>query len=134
MPVYEYECKQCGQRHEVMQKMSDTPVASCPECQGEVYRLISPSGLSFKGEGWYITDYARKDGKKASDVTEQKKSDATPTSEKKETTPSTPAGDGPPAASSSSQPPSTSKKDTPSGPSATASSSQGTVPPSPKKE
>ncbi len=74
MPVYEYECKGCSGRHEVMQKMSDTPVTVCPTCCGEVYRIISPSGLSFKGQGWYITDYARK-GKE--DKTEKKES-ATP--------------------------------------------------------
>jgi len=60
MPIYEYECKQCGQRHEIMQKMSDPPITTCVACNGEVYRMISPAGLSFKGEGWYITDYARK--------------------------------------------------------------------------
>ncbi len=60
MPVYEYECKSCGGRHEVMQRISDAPILACPDCQGEVYRILSPSGLSFKGEGWYITDYARK--------------------------------------------------------------------------
>ncbi|MEK7286711.1 MAG: FmdB family zinc ribbon protein [Nitrospirota bacterium] len=127
MPVYEYECKKCSHRHEVMQKMSDAPVTSCPECQGEVYRLISPSGLSFKGEGWYITDYARKDDKKASEVTEQKKSDTTATSEKKETTPSTPAASSAPQGTV----PPASKNDSPSTPS---SSSQGTLPPAPKKE
>jgi len=40
--------------------MSDSPLTTCVVCGGEVYRIISPSGLSFKGEGWYITDYARK--------------------------------------------------------------------------
>ena len=98
MPIYEYECKKCSQRHEVMQKMSDAPVASCPECQGEVYRLISPSGLSFKGAGWYITDYARKDDKKDTGADEKKKPDTATSAEKKETTPSTT-----PAAPSSSQ-------------------------------
>ena len=46
--------------------MSDAPLTICDGCGGEVYRVISPSGLSFKGAGWYITDYARK-GKDGND-------------------------------------------------------------------
>jgi putative FmdB family regulatory protein len=109
MPVYEYECKQCGKRHEIMQRLADTPLTVCRECKGEVYRLISPSGISFKGEGWYITDYARKgqdkgDGKKdvAKDAKTDVKSDVpTPaTGEKKEAAPSgTPPAPPPPSAS-----------------------------------
>ena len=60
MPIYEYECRKCKQRHEIMQKMSDEPLTTCEGCGGELYRVISPSGLSFKGAGWYLTDYARK--------------------------------------------------------------------------
>ena len=69
MPIYEYECRKCSRRNEVLQKMVDLPLTTCDACGGEVYRVISPSGLSFKGEGFYITDYARKgkdgDGKSA---------------------------------------------------------------------
>jgi len=61
MPVYEYACKKCGQRMEIIQKMSDSPLTTCTTCQGDIYRIISPSGLSFKGGGWYVTDYAKKD-------------------------------------------------------------------------
>jgi putative FmdB family regulatory protein len=81
MPIYEYACKSCGSHHEVMQKISDPQVTVCPSCEGEVYRVISPSGLSFKGAGWYITDYARK-GKETESGTK---------TEKKEGAPATPA-------------------------------------------
>jgi len=56
MPIYEYECQQCGIRFERLQKFSDLPVITCPECEGEVKRLIHPVGIVFKGSGWYVTD------------------------------------------------------------------------------
>ncbi len=110
MPVYEYECKQCSHRHEVMQRLSDTPVTICPACKGEVYRVISPSGISFKGEGWYITDYARKgqdrgDGKKEDKATVKSDAPAPATGEKKETAPSAAAPVPPPPPPSPPSPP-----------------------------
>ncbi len=60
MPLYEYECKQCANRFELIQKFSDDPVRECPKCRGEVVRLISPPAVQFKGTGWYVTDYAKK--------------------------------------------------------------------------
>ena len=66
MPLYEYECEACGERFEVIQKFSDGPVEACRRCgKGPVARLISSPAIQFKGEGWYVTDYARK-GKKDS--------------------------------------------------------------------
>ncbi len=60
MPLYEYECESCQGRFERLQRLADPPVETCPTCEGKVRKLISPSGLSFKGSGWYITDYAKK--------------------------------------------------------------------------
>jgi putative FmdB family regulatory protein len=60
MPLYEYECDACGHRFEVIQKYTDRPVATCPECGGPVHKLLSSPAIQFKGSGWYITDYARK--------------------------------------------------------------------------
>lgn len=60
MPLYEYQCEQCGHRFEVIQKFSDPPVEACPACPGTVRRLLSSPAIQFKGSGWYITDYARK--------------------------------------------------------------------------
>ena len=59
MPLYEYQCDQCGNRFEVIQKFSDPPVEVCPKCGGEVKKLLSSPAIQFKGSGWYITDYAR---------------------------------------------------------------------------
>ena len=60
MPLYEYECDDCGHRFERIQKFSDDLASSCPKCSGPVRKLVSSPAIQFKGTGWYITDYARK--------------------------------------------------------------------------
>ncbi|MBQ27749.1 MAG: transcriptional regulator [Nitrospiraceae bacterium] len=60
MPLYEYSCNKCGYRFELIQKFSDQPITKCEQCSGKVTKLISAPGLSFKGTGWYITDYSSK--------------------------------------------------------------------------
>ena len=62
MPLYEYQCGACGHRFEKIQKFSDPPVEVCPECGGAVRKLQSAPAFQLKGTGWYVTDYARKDG------------------------------------------------------------------------
>lgn len=56
MPVYVYECKPNAHRFEVRQGVNDPRVATCPECGGEVRRVILPVGIVFKGSGFYATD------------------------------------------------------------------------------
>jgi putative FmdB family regulatory protein len=60
MPIYEYECRGCGQVTEKMQKMSDKPLKKCPCCGGKVDKLMSLNTFHLKGSGWYVTDYAKK--------------------------------------------------------------------------
>jgi putative FmdB family regulatory protein len=60
MPLYEYECEQCGHRFELIRKFSDPPLDACPKCGGPVRKLFSSPAIQFKGSGWYITDYAKK--------------------------------------------------------------------------
>ena len=60
MPIYEYECTQCGHLEEVMQKISDPPVNECPRCHGKMKKLMSMNTFHLKGSGWYVTDYASK--------------------------------------------------------------------------
>src|ERR1700750_2547077 len=62
MPIYEYQCLSCGKRTEVLQKMDDAPLAACPNCGGEVKKLISAPSFQLKGSGWYATDYGGKKG------------------------------------------------------------------------
>lgn len=63
MPLYEYKCSSCGETFEVRQKFSDEPLTVHEKCGGPVERLISLSSLKFKGTGWYVTDYAKGNGK-----------------------------------------------------------------------
>jgi len=60
MPIYEYRCQDCGKDLEVMQKITENPLESCPSCGGMLQRLISNTSFVLKGTGWYATDYARK--------------------------------------------------------------------------
>jgi len=60
MPIYEYECMECHKIYEIIQKFSEEPLKNCPECGGELKKLISQSSFILKGSGWYVTDYARK--------------------------------------------------------------------------
>ena len=60
MPIYEYECKKCGNIEEVLQKFSDKPLKTCNACSGRLDKLISHSSFHLKGTGWYVTDYANK--------------------------------------------------------------------------
>jgi putative FmdB family regulatory protein len=64
MPLYEYECDACGHRFEKIQRFSDAPVENCPKCGGPVHKVLSSPAIQFKGSGWYITDYAKKEGAK----------------------------------------------------------------------
>jgi putative FmdB family regulatory protein len=82
MPIYEYDCGTCG-TFEVTQRITDKPLRRCPTCKGKVRKLISSTSFQLKGSGWYVTDYAAKDGatKKA---TEEGKTDSTPAKDPKD--------------------------------------------------
>jgi putative FmdB family regulatory protein len=67
VPIYEYHCGKCGD-FEVMRKMSDKPLTTCPTCRRKVNKLISSTSFQLKGSGWYVTDYARKGSSGASDT------------------------------------------------------------------
>ena len=66
MPLYEYQCDACGRRFELIRKFSDPPLEKCPHCGGTVRKLFSSPAIQFKGSGFYITDYAKKDQAPAS--------------------------------------------------------------------
>jgi len=58
MPIYEYKCSSCGQKKEVLQKLSDAPLTQCPACgKATLDKLISAAGFHLKGSGWYATDF-----------------------------------------------------------------------------
>jgi putative FmdB family regulatory protein len=93
MPLYEYQCEACGHRFEVIQKFSDPPVETCPRCHGAVRKLLSSPAIQFKGSGWYITDYAKKDssGAPATSDTKTETKTETTTETKTDSAPSKPA-------------------------------------------
>lgn len=62
MPLYEYLCNGCQRTVEVIQKFSDPDLKTCEVCGGDLEKLLSAPAIHFKGSGWYITDYARKNG------------------------------------------------------------------------
>ncbi len=86
MPIYEYECENCGTRFERMQSIQAEPVRECPECSGSVHKVFHPAGIIFKGSGWYITD-SRKSTSSA--VTGETKSNGNDKPETKTETPAT---------------------------------------------
>ncbi len=87
MPIYEYQCLVCQKTTEAMQKFSDAPLTTCPECGGQLKKLVSNSSFVLKGTGWYKTDYAGKDtmkDKKASESKDEQKTADTKTEPKAE--------------------------------------------------
>src|SRR5436190_6422220 len=56
MPIYLYECENCGERFEARQSFSEGPLTICPTCEGHIHRVIQPVGVVFKGSGFYVTD------------------------------------------------------------------------------
>ena len=61
MPIYEYQCDACKHAFDVLQKMSDAPLADCPECgEPRLRKLISAPNFRLKGAGWYETDFKDK--------------------------------------------------------------------------
>ena len=106
MPLYEFQCQDCGHRFEVIQKFSDPPPSTCLKCGGAVEKLVSSPAIQFKGSGFYLTDYGRggksdtapsKDGK-ASAGEKAEKSDK---GEKADKSDKSPKGDSAPSTGSS---------------------------------
>jgi putative FmdB family regulatory protein len=56
MPVYTYECQECGVRFDARQSFSDAPIEVCVECGGHTHKVIGPVGVVFKGSGFYVND------------------------------------------------------------------------------
>ena len=83
MPLYEYECAKDG-RFELIRKFSDPPVSVCPTCGRKVEKLFSSPAFQFKGTGWYVTDYAKKDGGSAASKESKEAKEASKDSSSKE--------------------------------------------------
>ncbi len=64
MPTYAYRCRDCGHQFDIFQKFSEDSLTVCPSCEGSIRRVIQPTGIVFKGTGFYIND--SKNGSKGS--------------------------------------------------------------------
>lgn len=74
MPTYGYECKFCGHRFEVFQKMSEDPVKTCPKCRkSKATRRIQAPGFILRGSGFYATEYRRGKSEEPSKKEDKKK-------------------------------------------------------------
>ena len=110
MPIYAYKCGSCGHAKDVLQKVSDAPLTTCPACGAEAFsKQITAAGFQLKGSGWYVTDFrngggsssaaapasggdaAKPDAKPAESKSAESKSDSG-TSAAKSDTPSASAG------------------------------------------
>ena len=72
MPLYEYECKQCHEHTEKIQKFSDPEITECPHCGGTLERVVSAAAFSLKGGGWYKDGYGSAKPKASSGESESK--------------------------------------------------------------
>ncbi|MDH4232797.1 MAG: zinc ribbon domain-containing protein [Nitrospirota bacterium] len=84
MPIYEYVCEKCSNHLEVIQKITEEPLTSCPDCEGQLKKMISNTSFVLKGTGWYVTDYAsnKNSTAKAAAASNQKESTASSTASK----------------------------------------------------
>ena len=74
MPIYEYQCQNCGRHFEKRQSVTEEPLLECEKCGGKLEKQWSLSGFQFKGEGWYVTDYAAKKGRTKTSSSSDKES------------------------------------------------------------
>jgi putative FmdB family regulatory protein len=86
MPIYAYRCAACGHAKDVLQKLSDAPLAVCPSCGAPRFeKQVTAAGFQLKGSGWYVTDFregakkkADQPADKAAETSADKKADAKP--------------------------------------------------------
>jgi putative FmdB family regulatory protein len=70
MPIYAYRCESCGHAKDVLQKISDAPLTTCPQCGADAFRKqVTAAGFQLKGSGWYVTDFRGGSGGTAAPAT-----------------------------------------------------------------
>lgn len=83
MPIYEYQCTGCDHHFDLIQKMSDLPIKTCPKCaEDKAIRLVSAAGFQLKGTGWYATDFKTKSKESSSATSSSTKTDKSSSGEK----------------------------------------------------
>ncbi|HEV7914166.1 MAG TPA: FmdB family zinc ribbon protein [Albitalea sp.] len=106
MPIYAYRCESCGHAKDVLQKISDPVLSTCPSCQAPSFRKqLTAAGFQLKGSGWYATDFRGGNAPAKPDAAPPADGAATEAPKTDSTTPAAPApaaagGDSTPAAGS----------------------------------
>ncbi|KKZ74377.1 FmdB family zinc ribbon protein [Streptomyces showdoensis] len=104
MPTYQYQCTECGEGLEAVQKFTDDALTECPNCKGRLKKVFSAVGIVFKGSGFYRND-SRGASSSSSPASSKSSSSSSSTSSSSSSTPassSSSSSDSKPAASSSS--------------------------------
>jgi len=84
MPTYEYICRSCGHRFEVVRSIHDDALTECPDCGGQLRKVFTAPAISFKGSGFYATDHGKKRAGSTDGEKRSTKSDTGDTGEKGE--------------------------------------------------
>ena len=108
MPTYQYQCTECGEGLEVVQKFTDDSLTECPSCQGNLKKVFSAVGIVFKGSGFYRND-SRSSSSSSSSASKSSSSDASSKNGDSKSSSSTP--DSASSGSSSSESKSSGKSD-----------------------
>ena len=94
MPIYEYVCKKCNSQLEIIQKITEEPLTTCPDCKGRLKKMISNTSFVLKGTGWYVTDYASKKSNSATAPAANRKKESAPSPSEKASDAKEPAASG----------------------------------------
>ena len=84
MPRYDYECETCHHLFELKQSFDSDPVAACPECSGDSRRKFHSVPIVFKGSGWYVNDYGKKNNNASGSSEKSDEKESKSSSEKSE--------------------------------------------------
>jgi putative FmdB family regulatory protein len=106
MPIYAYRCAACGHAKDVLQKISDPPLADCPACGAPRFeKQLTAAGFQLKGSGWYVTDFRNNGAVKAEAKPDTKLTEAKPTADAPAASAAPAAAPAPAAPIASSPPP-----------------------------
>ncbi len=77
MPIYAYKCEACGHAQDILRKISDPPLDTCPQCGAQAFsKQVTAAGFQLKGSGWYVTDFRGGANSPAADKADAKPADA----------------------------------------------------------
>jgi putative FmdB family regulatory protein len=101
VPTYQYQCTECGEGLEAVQKFTDDALTECPNCQGRLKKVFSAVGIVFKGSGFYRND-SRGSSSSSSPASAKSSSSSTDSSSSSSTSTTSPSSDSKPSSAGSS--------------------------------